>query len=43
MSVRKRGPRSYQVRVAGFPARTLPTRETAEKVELELRRQEGAG
>jgi hypothetical protein len=43
MSVRKRGPRSYQVRVAGFPARTLPTRETAEKVELELRRQKALG
>ncbi len=36
MSVRKRGARSYQVRVAGFPAQTVPTREAAERMELDL-------
>jgi integrase len=37
VSVRKRGPRAYQVRVAPFPAQTVPTREAAEKLELDLR------
>ena len=37
MSIRKRGPRSYQVRVAGFPAQTVPTREAAERLELDLK------
>jgi integrase len=43
MSVRRRGKRSYQVRVAPFPAKTLPTREAAERYELELllRRSQG--
>ena len=43
MSVRRRGTRAYQVRVAPFPAKTLPTRAAAEKCELELllRRSEG--
>ena len=43
MSVRKRSRRSYQVRVAPFPARSFPTRETAERYELELlvRRSQG--
>jgi hypothetical protein len=36
VSVRKRGKRSYQVRVTPFPARTLPTKEAAERYELEL-------
>jgi integrase len=43
MSVRKRGTRSYQVRVAPFPAQTLPTREAAEKVDLDLRRRKALG
>lgn len=43
MSIRKRGPRSYQVRVSGFPAETAPTRETAEKIELDLRRRRALG
>ena len=42
MSIRKRG-RSYQVRIAGFPARTAPTREAAEKIELDLRRRRSLG
>ena len=37
MSVRRRGPRSYQVRVAPFPAQTVPTREAAERLELDLK------
>jgi len=37
MSVRKRGQRSYQVRVAGFPAQTVPTLEAAKKLELDLK------
>jgi integrase len=43
MSIRKRGPRSYQVRVSGFPARTAPTRDAAETIELELLRQKALG
>ena len=43
MSVRKRGPRSYQVRVAGFPAQTAPTKEAAEKIELDLKRRKALG
>src|SRR3954471_4078388 len=43
MSVRKRGPRSYQVRVSPFPAQTAPTREAAEKIELDLRRRRSLG
>ena len=37
MSVRKRGPRSFQVRVTGFPSETLPTKEAAEKLDLDLK------
>lgn len=37
VSIRKRSKRAYQVRVPGFPAVTLPTREAAEHVELELK------
>jgi hypothetical protein len=37
MSIRKRGSRSYQVRVPGFPAQTVPTREGAERLELDLK------
>ena len=36
MSIRKRGKRSYQVRVALF-VQTVPTREAAEKLELEFK------
>jgi integrase len=42
MSIRKRG-RTYQVRVAGFPARTAPTREAAETIELDLKRRRSLG
>jgi integrase len=43
LSIRKRAKRSYQVRVEPFPARTFPTRESAERHELELllRRSQG--
>jgi integrase len=43
MSIRRRGKRSFQVRVAPFPARTFPTRPAAESYELELmlRRSQG--
>ena len=37
MSIRRRGKRSYQVRVSPFPAQTVPTREAAEKLELDLK------
>jgi integrase len=37
VSIRRRGKRSYQVRVAPFTAQTVPTREAAEKLELELK------
>jgi integrase len=37
MSIRRRGKRSYQVRVAPFPAQTVPTRGAAERLELELK------
>jgi hypothetical protein len=43
MSVRKRGPRSYQVRVAPFPAQTLPTRDAAERLDLDLKLQRVGG
>lgn len=43
MSIRKRGSRSYQVRVSGFPAQTVPTRAAAEKLELELRTRSSMG
>ena len=43
MSVRRRSKRSYQVRVTPFPAKSFPTREAAERYELELlvRRSQG--
>jgi hypothetical protein len=37
MSIRKRGNRAYQVRVSPFPAQTVPTREAAERLELNLK------
>ena len=43
MSIRKRGPRAYQVRVSGFPAQTAPTRESAERIELDLKRRRALG
>jgi integrase len=43
MSIRRRGPRAYQVRVSGFPARTVPTREVAERIELDLNRRRALG
>jgi integrase len=36
LSIRKRGKRSYQVRVYPFPSQNVPTREAAEKLELDL-------
>jgi integrase len=43
MSICRRSKRAYQVRVAPFPAKTLPTKESAERYELELllRRSQG--
>jgi hypothetical protein len=43
MSIRKRRPRAYQVRVSGYPARTAPTREVAERIELDLKRRRTLG
>jgi len=43
VSIRKRSPGSYQVRVSPFPAQTAPTREAAEKIELDLRRRRSLG
>jgi len=43
MSVRKRGARSYQVRVDGFPAQTAPTKESAERLELDLKTRKALG
>jgi integrase len=43
MSIRRRGSGSYQVRVSGFPAQTAPTRESAEKLELDLKRRRALG
>jgi len=43
VSIRKRGTRSYQVRVGGFPAKTAPTRDAAEKIELDLKRRKALG
>jgi len=37
VSIRKRAQGSYQVRVSSFPAQTAPTREAAEKIELDLK------
>jgi integrase len=43
VSIRRRGPRSYQVRVGHLPARTVPTRADAERLELDLRRRLSMG
>jgi hypothetical protein len=43
VSIRKRGSRAYQVRVVPFPAQTVPTREAANKLELDLRLRRVAG
>ena len=43
MSITKRGARSYLVRVEPFRAQTLRTKEDAERVELELKRQKALG
>jgi integrase len=43
MSIRRRGARAYQVRVADLPAQTVPTRADAERLELELRRRLAMG
>jgi integrase len=43
MSIRKRGQRSYQVRVSPFPAATVPTREAAEKLELDMKLRRSLG
>jgi integrase len=42
VNIRKRG-RSYQIRVAGFPAQTAPTREAAERIALDLKRRRSLG
>jgi integrase len=43
VSIRKRGARSYQVRVSPFPARSFPTKDAAARHELDLmlRRSQG--
>ena len=43
MSIRRRGPRSYQVRVGNLPAQTVLTRADAERLELDLRRRLSMG
>jgi integrase len=43
VSIRKRGPRSYQVRVAGFGAQTVPTKDGAERLELDLKLRRSLG
>ena len=43
MSIRKRGKRSYQVRVSPFPAQTVPTRDAAEKLELDFKLRRSLG
>ena len=43
MSIRRRGPRPYQVRVAPFAAQTAPTREAAERLELDLKLRRALG
>jgi hypothetical protein len=43
VSIRKRGTRSYQVRVSPFPAQTVPTREAAEKLELDMKLRKSMG
>ena len=36
VNVRKRGKNAYQVRVRPFPAQTVPTKEAAEKLKIDL-------
>jgi hypothetical protein len=43
VSIRKRGKRSYQVRGAPFAAQTVPTREAAAQLELELKLRRAGG
>ena len=43
MSIRKRGPRAYQVRVPPFRAQTVPTRAAAVRLELELKTRHAMG
>jgi integrase len=43
VSIRKRGSRSYQVRVAPFPAQTVPTLDAAKKLELDLKTRKALG
>lgn len=43
VSIRRRGKHAYQVRVAPFPAQTLPTRAAAEKVELDVKLRRSMG
>jgi hypothetical protein len=43
VSIRKRSSRSYQVRVSGFPSQTVPTREAAEKLQLDLKLRRSLG
>lgn len=43
MSIRRRGPHAYQVRVGNLPAQTVPTRVDAERLELDLRRRLSMG
>src|SRR3954451_11503178 len=43
MSIRKRGPRSYQVRGGDSPAQNVPTRDAAEKLELDLKLRRSLG
>jgi integrase len=43
VSIRRRGKHAYQVRVAGFAAKTVPTREAAERLELELKLRRSLG
>jgi hypothetical protein len=43
MSIRRRGPHSYQVRVGNLPARTVPRKADAERLEVDLRRRLSMG
>ena len=43
MSVRKRGPGAYQVRVDPFPAQTVRTLDDANRLELDLKRRKSMG
>src|SRR3954463_1247999 len=43
MSIRKRGPKADQVRVSPVPAPTVPTRDAAEKLELDLKLRKSMG